>query len=61
MGCIKKAPFVKKKNILLKSRSQTSWSADANSVKVLCLGYNEVMLALTEIGEDNNQKIGVQF
>ena len=46
---------------MLKSRSQTRWSADANSVKALCLGYSEVMLTLIEIGEDNNQKLGVQF
>lgn len=58
---LKKHLLSKQKNILLKSRSQTRWSADANSVKALYLGYNEVMLALTEIGEDNNQKIGVQF
>lgn len=55
---LKKHLLSKQKNILLKSRSQTRWSADANSVKALCLGYNEVMLAL---GEDNNQKIGIQF
>lgn len=49
------------KNFLLKSRSQTRWSADANSVKALRLGYNEAMLALTEISENKNQKLGVQF
>lgn len=50
-----------KNNLLLKSRSQTRWSADANSLKALRLGYNEVMLALTEISEDKNQKLSIQF
>lgn len=33
----------------------TRWPADANDIKALFLGYNEVLSALIEMSEDSNQ------
>lgn len=42
--------------LTLESTSQTRWSADANAIQALRLGYNEVLVALEDnISQDLNQ------
>lgn len=41
--------------LMLKSTSKTRWSADANAIKALRFGYNEVLVALEDISQYLNQ------
>lgn len=47
--------------LTLKSTSNTRWSADANAVKALRLGYNEILTALSNIYSDDNQNLTTQY
>jgi hypothetical protein len=50
-----------KNPLTLKSTSNTRWSADANAVKALRLGYNEIFTALLNIYSDDNQNLTTQY
>ena len=43
-------------NLVLKTLSQTRWSARADATKALLCGYNEIIHALEEIEQDENEK-----
>ena len=50
--CLSRLPG---KSLTLKFLSETRWSARADAVAALCVGYEEIKSALLDIGADDNQ------